>query len=292
MNLEYKKVLYIDLNTLGYEFKIHEDLWKYIGGIGVGYKLFADNLDEKPVVLAAGPLSGYFPYISKANLLYSSGGAVEEKFGGGTIAGLLNMVGIDAIVFTGATDKFVHVSLFNQEVTVTTEKEEDFERRYSDFVLTKNAATSQRYFSFGNSINLENFFTGETQLGGGLSVSIDSTESLDFSDFSHYEELYTDLLDQYRKLSVEPRSNPSCLGCPMGCDKSNQGEDGENVAVLPRCLISCAYAEEVYKSIPTAYACLNSVGYKYHHSHLEGLPKLVGELKVLINNKLRDDSNS
>ena len=285
MNLEYKKVLYIDLNTLTHDFKIHEDLWKYIGGIGVGYRLFADNLGEKPVVLTAGPLSGYFPYISKACLLYMSDGEVEEKYGGGSIAGLMNMVGVDAIVFTGATDKFVHISLFNQEVTITTEKEEDFERRYSDFILTKNAATSQRYFSFGNGISLGDAFTG------GLSVSIDSTESLDFSDFHHYEDLYNDLLDQYRKLSVEPRSNPSCLGCPMGCDKSSEGEDEENVAVLPRSLVSCGYAEEVYKSIPTAFACLNSVGYKYQHHHLEHLPHLVGETKVYINNKLRDDSN-
>lgn len=285
MNLEYKKILYIDLNTLSYDFKIHEDLWQYIGGIGVGYRLFADNLAENPVILTAGPLSGYFPYISKANLLYLDNGTVQEKFGGGTIAGLLNMVGIDGIVFTGATDKFVHISLFNQEITITVETGEDFERRYSDFILTKDKATSQRYFSFGNGINLGEAFTG------GISVSVDSTESLDFHDRHHYEDLYNDLLDQYRKLSVEPRSNPSCLGCPMGCDKSAMGEDEENVAVLPRCLISCAYAEEVYKSIPTAYACLNSVGYKYHHSHLENLPTLVGELKVQINNKLRDDSN-
>jgi aldehyde:ferredoxin oxidoreductase len=285
MNLEYKKVLYIDLNTLSHDFKIHEDLWKYVGGVGVGYRLFLDNLDQNPVILTCGPLSGYFPYISKACLLYLSDGSLEEKFGGGTIAGLLNMVGVDAIVFTGVTDKFVHISLFNQEVTITTEKEEDFERRYSDFVLTKDRATSQRYFSFGNGISLGDSFTG------GLSVSIDSTESLDFSDFEHYEEIYNDLLDDYRKLSVEPRSNPSCLGCPMGCDRSSEGEDDSNVAVLPRCLISCAYAEEVFKSIPTAYACLNSVGYKYHHSHLENLPKLVGELKVEINNKLRNDSN-
>lgn len=286
MNLEYKKVLYIDLNTLDYEFKIHEDLWKYVGGIGIGYKLFADNFSDSPIILSAGPLSGYFPYISKANLLYLDEYDISEKFGGGTIAGQLNMVGIDAIVFIGTTDQYVHVSIFNQEVTITTDKLEDFERRYSDLILTREVATSQRYFSFGQNVNLPQEFTG------GISVSIDSTESLDFRDFYHYEDLYNDLLDQYRKLTVEPRSNPSCLGCPMGCDKSHQGEEGENVAVLPRCLIACAYAEEVFKSIPTAYACLNSVGYKYHHSHLEKLPTLVGEVKVQINEQIRDAYNS
>lgn len=279
MKSNYKKVLYIDFDNLSYEFKIHRDLWEYVGGIGVSYRLLLDNWDDNVVILATGPLSGYFPYISKANLLYLSSGTLVDRFGGGTIAGLMNMVGVDAIVFKGQTDKHIHLSIYEQDVSFIVQPSKEVKYNEADFLLSQGEAFSNGYFSFGDVV------THPSPIEGVVTLNIETTLSRDFGDYYNYEALYKTFLDSYRDLTVEPRNNPSCLGCPMGCDKSSLGET-ENIAILPRCLISCAYAEDVYKNIPNVYAALNSVGYEYHHSHLEKLPELVGALKSQINEEL------
>lgn len=280
MNLEYKKILYIDINKLEYEFKVHEDLWKYVGGVGVGYRLLFDNFDESPIIITCGPLSGYFPYVSKCNLLYLKNGRFVEKYGGGTIASSMNFLGIDGIVIFGKTDNFINVSIYDQEVTFLTEDKREFSKRNFDMTITGNSVTSRGYFSFGN-INEH-----QIDINGGISLNIDATRSLDLKNFYDYENIYNSFLERYRELTVEPRNNPSCFGCPMGCDNSSAGEDGLNIAVLPRTLISCGYAEDIFKDIPNVYAALNSVGYRYHHSHLENLPGLVGQLKTSISELL------
>lgn len=274
MNFDYKRILYINLEEQTFEFKIHEDLWKYVGGIAVSYKLVMDNYLDNPMVLTCGPLSGFFPYVSKSSFLYLDNGKVIEKYGGGNIAMNMNLASIDGIVILGVPSDFIKVTVYDKEVIFTKEDEKEFDKTVYDFVLKKHALNSLNYFSFRNNesetINIE----------GGFGIKIETSRSIDLSDFYDYENLYNSFLNQYKDLTVEPRNNPSCAGCPMGCDNSAKGEDDLNIAILPRCLISCGYAEEIYKNIPNVYAALNSVGYRYHHSHLENLPKLVGEIRA------------
>jgi len=274
MNLDYKRVLYINFDEQTFEFKIHEDLWKYIGGIAVSYKLALDNFEENPMILTCGPLSGFFPYISKANFLYLDSGKFVEKYRGGNIATNMNLASIDAIVMVGRPKGFIKVTVYDKEVLFSEELEKDFDKTIYDFVAKKSTINSLGYFSFTNR-PLDSF-----NLQGGFGIKVEASRSIDLNDFYDYENLYQGFLNQYKELTVEPRNNPSCAGCPMGCDNSAVGEDDLNIAILPRCLISCGYAEEIYKNIPNVYAALNSVGYRYHHSHLENLPRLVGEIRA------------
>jgi len=280
MNTEYKRILYINLATKEYEFKIHQDLRNYLGGIGVGYKLLLDNIDEASAIITCGPLSGYFPYISKACLLYTHANRLVEKFGGGVIAAKMNMAGIDGIVLIGNSPENLHISVFDQEVTIATETALALKDNQLDLALSKKIAHSDSYFNFGSLDGLE------LPLEGHVGINIDTSSSINMVGFYDYEKLYNTLLDDYKMLTVEPGNNPSCMGCPMGCDKSSKGEDDINVAILPRCLIACGYSEEIFKHIPTVYACLTSIGYTYHHSDLERVPSLVGEVRANINEVL------
>lgn len=276
MNLDYKRVLYINLDEQTFEFKIHEDLWEFIGGVAVSYKLALDNFEDDPMILSCGPLSGYFPYVSKANFMYLDSGRFVERYGGGSIATKMNLASIDSIVIIGKPNDFIKITVYDKEVLFSKELERDFDKTIYDFVVKKNKINSLGYFNFHNKP------LDELEIDGGFGINIESARSMDLVNFYDYENLYNGFLNQYKELSVEPRNNPSCSGCPMGCDNSSMGEDDLNIAILPRCLIACNYAEEIFKNIPNVYASLNSVGYKYHHSHLENLPKLVGEIRLSI----------
>ena len=275
---EYKKVLHIDLDTMEVISKVNESLWEYIGGVAVSYKLLLDYYDDNPIIMSTGPLAGCFPFISKTNLLFNSELGLVEKYGGGTFGPLLNFAGFDAIVIRGDTKKNVAVTI-GEEITIE-EVEGEFNTKDYDISLSRNNVLSKNYFSFGN------FDEDPLKLSANIGIKILSTIQIDLYAYYDYENWYTKILDRYKELSVEPRNNPSCMGCPMGCDFSAKGEDGLKTSILPRSLISCAYAEPIYKDIPLVFGCLNSVGYKYTHMHLENLPTLFGELKTNLSAKI------
>ena len=227
MDNDYKKVLYINFDALTFEFKIHEDLYSYVGGMGVGHKILFDNIDLPVIVLSTGPLSGYFPYVSKANLSYINKNKIVDMYGGGNIASLMNMSHIDAIVITKDDSSYVHADIFSQDISFSVYEKREFEKMSADFAFDETGACSQNYFSFGGLSGINPF------KNGGCSISIKSTESIDLIDFFEYEKLYEKALNDYRLVTEEPRNNPSCLGCPLGCDKSNLGEEDSNIAVCP-----------------------------------------------------------
>lgn len=277
---KYKKVLYIDLSELEYEFKNHEDLHKYMGGIGVGSRLYHDYFEKDPVILSAGPLCGYFPYVSKSVLVYENEGKLIERVGGGNIGPRMNFLGIDAILLTGKPVGRVSINVFEDEVGFDIDQKTKEYNSVDDFNINEYGAYSLEYFSFGETTGIHNKLSYE------ILLNIEGSKSVDFEDFYGYERLYNNILADYKKLTVEPRNNPSCLGCPIGCDKSHLGEDDVNIAVLPRCLVACGYAEEIYNEIPLVFSCLSSLGFDYKHEDLEILPQLVGETKKSINDLL------
>lgn len=281
MRDKYRTVLYINLTDRKYEFKTHSDLRLYIGGIGIGYKLFYDNFDRAKCIIATGPLSGLFPYVSKAAFLYKTDiNRIEERFGGGSIASLMNLVGIDAIVITGETYEALNISISVNEVRFSSRQGDPALGYVSpNLLISRERVTSDGYFSFGN-------FDSAVQILFDIAININSTEEYDIADYYGYVEKYEEILNLYTELEVEPRNNPSCFGCPIGCDLSSLGEDKSNSAsVLTRCLVGCAYANEIYKEVPIVYACLTSIGYNYYHSDLTKISDLVGELKKEIVSK-------
>ncbi|MCW3996364.1 MAG: aldehyde ferredoxin oxidoreductase family protein [Candidatus Bathyarchaeota archaeon] len=117
------KILYVDLATgkAKTENLSEETAKKYIGGIGLGMKLYLSNSKagvdplspENPLVLAVGPTSGtMFPtggnghaFISKSPLTNGVGQAVSH----GTFGAEIKRAGYDAIVFTGKAERPVYL---------------------------------------------------------------------------------------------------------------------------------------------------------------------------------------
>jgi aldehyde:ferredoxin oxidoreductase len=101
---------------------------KYIGGIGLGMKLWLDNSQpgidpfspENPLVLALGPVSGtMFPtggnghaFISKSPATFGVGEAVAH----GTFGAELKRAGYDAVIFTGKSEKLVYLWIDDDSV--------------------------------------------------------------------------------------------------------------------------------------------------------------------------------
>lgn len=279
MREKYRTVLYINLSDRKAEFKTHSDLNKYIGGIGIAYKLMLDNLDKAKIIIATGPLSGLFPYVSKSVLLYKrkDTSKIQELVGGGSIGALMNLAGFDAIVLTGETHEPLDIAISNGDVLFSSlGKGTGISFSNPNLLLDANNIASDGYFSFGEVI-------GETQLTFRVDINIKTTEEYDIYDYYGYKKIYNEILGMYRELEVEPRNNPSCFGCPIGCDLSGEGEEKIRPSVLSRCLVACGYANQIYKEVPIVYSCLTSIGYTYYHADLANISELVGEIKAIVN---------
>ena len=126
------KVLYVDLSTgkTRTEKLDEETAKKYIGGIGLGMKLWLANSKadtnalspENPLVLALGPVSGtMFPTGGNGHAFISKSpatGAVGEAVSHGTFGAELKRAGYDAVVLTGKAEKPVYLWIDDDSVQV------------------------------------------------------------------------------------------------------------------------------------------------------------------------------
>ncbi len=117
------KILYIDLTTgkTRTEKLSEDDAKEYIGGIGLGMRLYLSNSkagvnplsSENPLVLALGPVSGtMFPTGGNGHAFISKSpetGGVGEAVSHGTFGAELKRAGYDAVVLTGKAEKPVYL---------------------------------------------------------------------------------------------------------------------------------------------------------------------------------------
>ncbi|NLE04278.1 MAG: aldehyde ferredoxin oxidoreductase, partial [Crenarchaeota archaeon] len=119
------QILYVNLSTGKSKVETVDEsfLKKFIGGLGVGLKLWLDNApsgvdplnEENPIVLALGPVTGtIFPtggighvFVSKSPASGAVAGAVSQ----GSFGAELKRAGYDAIVITGKSSKPVYLWL-------------------------------------------------------------------------------------------------------------------------------------------------------------------------------------
>lgn len=124
------KVLYVDLTTGKTRTeKLNEDYAKkYIGGIGLGMRLWLANSKagvepfspENPLILALGPISGtMFPtagnghaYVSKSPETHAVGEAVAH----GTFGAELKRAGYDAVIVKGKAERPVYLWIDDDSV--------------------------------------------------------------------------------------------------------------------------------------------------------------------------------
>ena len=126
------KVLHVDLATgkTNIEKLDNETAKKYIGGIGLGMKLWLANSKagvealspENPLVLAVGPVSAtMFPTGGNGHAFISKSpetGAVGEAVSHGTFGAEIKRAGYDAIVFTGKAEKPVYLWIDDESVQI------------------------------------------------------------------------------------------------------------------------------------------------------------------------------
>jgi len=125
-----KRILYVDLTTGKTETKpLKDELAKnYIGGIGLGMRLFLDNSKagvdplspENTLIFVTGPLSGTmapsagnsYAVVSKSPLT----GGINESKAHGFFGAELKRAGYDAIIFTGKSEKLVYAWIDDDSV--------------------------------------------------------------------------------------------------------------------------------------------------------------------------------
>jgi aldehyde:ferredoxin oxidoreductase len=126
------RVLFVDLTTgkTRIEKISEETAKKYIGGIGLGMKLWLSNSKagvdplspENPLVLALGPVSGtMFPTGGNGHAFISKSpatGGIGEAVSHGTFGAELKRAGYDAVVLTGKAEKPVYLWLDDDSIQI------------------------------------------------------------------------------------------------------------------------------------------------------------------------------
>ncbi len=267
-----KKVLIIDLEKQTYEAKSFSDLGKYVGGIGLGLKLYETYLETDPVIFSVGALNGFFPFASKTSIVLSDEGVIEDIYVGGNLSLRIRFAGLDAIVLCGKSTEPVIIEITNSQVafkSISTDLDSlGLPGKRSLITFEKEKVVVNDYYSTPED------FLGVTLAGKNVrAISVTGTEIYRPVNFSVYEELYRELFSRTADIRVEKGNYPSCSNCPMGCGKSKFGEIGGNVLV--HSLVACHFADKIYSDIGIIFSCLNVLGYDYTHEDLENLPKLI-----------------
>ncbi len=111
-------VLHLNLANQSSEVRTHDNLSPLVGGLGWALALFAEHLEEEPVVLAIGPLTGVFPGCSKTVAVFRSpqNGFLSISLGGGYLGQTLRFSGYQALVIKGAAKKPILINIDEKQV--------------------------------------------------------------------------------------------------------------------------------------------------------------------------------
>ena len=121
------QVLYIDMTRRSFEVKHRPELFELgLGGSGVGIQLLEEECAPgtdpygpgNPIILAVGPLTGYYPLASKTIAMFKSPhtGNLGESHAGGRSAIAIRMAGYGAIVIRGASVSPVYLVVDGSQV--------------------------------------------------------------------------------------------------------------------------------------------------------------------------------
>lgn len=115
------RILLYDLSTRRGKIVFHDDRTRFIGGSGLAALLYATygmpdkpwNDEHQPFILTIGPLTGYFPLMSKAVCAFRSPyhDQYTESHGGGRAALAMRFADLDGIVITGKASDLVCLSI-------------------------------------------------------------------------------------------------------------------------------------------------------------------------------------
>ena len=276
-DLRTKKILYINLRDQSFEMKAHDDYWHYLGGVGLGAKILASDGDRSTVVFSTGPLNGFFPFASKTSVLYRFGPEIKDVYLGGSLSWRMRFAGIDAISIVGKSKDPLVLDILDGEIKFRPAdvdlKELGLPGKKSTLEISKteDKMLLDGYFEPGDQ-SLANVLKSKNVAG----VVVTGAKDFDIESEEKFQTAYDTVLARIVDMEVEKGGNPSCSGCPMGCDKSKVGEVGGDFLV--HSLVGCTFASKIYSDTNVVFACLNALGYGYTHEEIEECPGLVSSL--------------
>jgi len=125
---KFVRVLTIDLSTRLVRIHKRDDLFPYLGGVGIASKLLEENMypelsplsPMQPIVLANGAASSVFPVITKTVAMFISPltGELGESYAGGRLALTMLHAGYDAIVITGKAKDPCYISILEKAAEI------------------------------------------------------------------------------------------------------------------------------------------------------------------------------
>lgn len=271
-----KNILEIDLEKKTSQLKIRSDLGSIIGGVGLSMKLYQEFRSSKPLILSIGPLNGLFPFASKTSVFFGVKNKVFDYYIGGSLSSRMRFANLDAIVIYGKAKSDVFLDIKNDEVTFL-DYGVDFQSqglpgRRSMIEFKTNKYLLDNYFRFSGS-EADSFLIYKNIMG----IVISGTNNIKIKDMGEYNRLYKEILTKYQILTVKKDTFPSCFGCPMGCQKSNIGENSGNFLV--HSVVGCQFAKRLYSNRDLLIACLNVAGYPYTHEDIEKYLETLYNLK-------------
>jgi len=122
------KVLVVDLSQKKASIEYFDQRNNWLGGSGLAAGLFAHFADLKadpfdpsqPIILAIGPLTGYFPMMSKTVLGFQSPyhGQYAETHAGGRSALAIRFTGYDALVIKGRAERLSCLAVSSKSIDI------------------------------------------------------------------------------------------------------------------------------------------------------------------------------
>jgi aldehyde:ferredoxin oxidoreductase len=266
------RILYVDLSTgRSRTEKLNEDLAKkYIGGIGLGMRLWLDNSKagvdpfspDNPLVLALGPVSGtMFPtggnghaFISKSPATNGVGEAVSH----GTFGAELKRAGYDAVILTGKSERSVYLWIDDDSVQLLdathlvgkspSETEETVKDELGDYYVRVAAIgmAGEKLSKIACIINEKTRTAGRTGLGGVMgsknlkAIAVRGTRDIVVANPEPFMEMVKEFHERmkgpstqkYRTLGTVENVliNNSMFCMPTRNYKTAHFEDAENVS--------------------------------------------------------------
>ncbi len=292
MALLAKNVLYINLAEKTSELKSSTDLYKYVGGVGLGIKLLHEEYQNDPIIFSVGPLNGFFPFASKTSIVLNSDGVIEDIYLGGTLSNRIRFAGIDSIVLNGRSEEAVNLEIIDGTVNFYSADTDvsslglpgkrssltwdNRDTSKTDTIAESIFDTNEKKFLLDGYFSTpEKILEKKLMLKNIKGISVTGNKTFEIKDPEEYDRLYKTLLGKIKDMWIEPSKNPSCSGCPMGCIASRRGEIGGNIII--HSLVACNFAEGIYSDIGITFACLNVLGFHYKHEDIQELPKLIDQ---------------
>ncbi len=261
-----KNILEIDLDRKTSVVKNRTDLAEFIGGVGLSMKLYQEFRAQKPLILSIGPLNGFFPFASKTSVFFGVKNKVYDYYVGGSLSTRIRFANLDAIVILGRSKGDVFLDIQNSEVTFLDFgiefQSQGLPGRRSLIEFKTNKYLLDNYFRFSGS-EADSFLNYKKIMG----IVISGTHNFEVVDSKEYDDLYKEILKRYEFLTVKKDEFPSCSGCPVGCSKSNIGENSGNFLV--HSFVGCQFAKKLYSNKDLLISCLNVLGYTYTHEDIE-----------------------